>query len=165
MDRLEEFYGEPTAERYELLLKEQVSVPGYNAHEDYIELRSLVREGDTRKAQKLIDQFLPLYPLSPRLHLLASTNAEKSGDSELTQLEQERGFACLDAILATGDGSEARPYLSSKVSDEYDILFIVRQESVEEQRLEFRGDRIFDRILCESGAEVWFDITHWYGKY
>jgi hypothetical protein len=160
-----EFFQNPTASRYEELLKEQVAAPGYSGHEDYVELKSMISDDKMDEAAAELERLMTIYPLSPRLHLLASYRAEAIGNKELEEREQEIGFACLEAILSTGDGSEAKPYLCSKVSDEYDVLGIVLREEVEQQSLVQLGEKTCDKFLCQSGAEVHFDISLWYGSY
>jgi len=161
----QEFFAKPSSSRYAELLREQVAAPGYNAHEDYVELKSMISEGQMDEAAAELERLMPLYPLSPRLHLLASYRAEAIGNKQLEDREQEMGFTCLEAILGTGDGSETQPYLCSKVSDEYDVLGIVLREEIEQQSLVQVGEKTCDKFLCLSGAEVHFDITLWFGSH
>jgi hypothetical protein len=66
-------------------------------------------------------------------------------------------------ILATGDGSADKPYLVSRVSDEYDILRHTKK-GMKGQSLRTKGDKSFDVIACQDGQELWFDITAVFGS-
>ena len=66
--------------------------------------------------------------------------------------------ACLQGILATGDGSRRKPYLVSQLSDEYDVLKLLGQ-TCEKQHLVQRGPRSCDVLTCDDGSQRWFNIS------
>ncbi len=66
--------------------------------------------------------------------------------------------AIMASLLESGDGSEANPYIITRLSDEFDILQHL-DEDQESQFLLQIGDRRIDKIRCHSGRELHFDVT------
>ncbi|RRD46507.1 hypothetical protein [Tessaracoccus sp. OH4464_COT-324] len=69
----------------------------------------------------LVQQRKALF-LSPLAHQLLSDGWRRRGKSDLADLEQRLAAASLAVLLESGDGSEGRPYVVLRVSDEYDVL-------------------------------------------
>ena len=61
-------------------------------------------------------------------------------------------------ILATGDGTRARPWTVLRVSDEYDVLRSLGRRPVSQELVGGAG-RELDRIECTDGSEAWFDAS------
>ena len=66
---------------------------------------------------------------------------------------------CVDGILATGDGSESRPFLVARMSDEADLLDAKFKTQIDSQGLIFRDDKRYDKILGKDGNTYWFDVS------
>lgn len=103
------------------------------------------------------------YLLSPGAHLLLGDIYEKLGDEESARRERTIAIRCVKAILASGDGTADRPYLVTRVSDEYDVLAYLKKP-MERQSLQQRGGRACDVMCCKDGSEIWFDISEAFGK-
>src|SRR5262249_47761814 len=65
--------------------------------------------------------------------------------------------ACLMGLASTGDGSPAKPYLPTYVSDEL-VLAELLDVYVTSHRVVQRVRLTFD-VLGTDGCELWFDIT------
>lgn len=96
--------------------------------------------------------------LSPRVHYLTAEAHAVLGQSEHAELERWVFQACLQGMLATGDGTRRKPYVIAQLSDEYDVLKL-RALNCEQQRFVQRGRKACDVLTCADGNEVWFDVT------
>ena len=72
-------------------------------------------------------------------------------------MEEELASMLLEAILATGDGSEEHPYLVMRPCDEYDVVEEYFGKEVALQ--EFDLERSFDILTCYDGTVYCFDIS------
>jgi hypothetical protein len=154
-----DFLQNPGRESYLKIRDLVVAHPSYNAYaRDLDELAKLYGEEryDEMEAQK--DRALPNYLLSPRLHLLAGLAARKRGDERAAEMEFFICSMCLEGILSTGDGSEERPYLVLRTTDEYDVLQHL-DKTLDMQELMHKGERSYDVMNCQDGSVLWFDIT------
>ncbi len=88
---------------------------------------------------------------------------EKLGKQEEAEMEAAIYRRCIEGILSTGDGSREHPYVITRVSDEYDILFVLERE-MESQALCEINNRHCDVIALADGEEMVFDITDCYGE-
>jgi len=84
-----------------------------------------------------------------------------SGDQKQADFAHAVGFACIDGILSTGDGSKEKPYLVLRTSDEYDVLMAEGKE-FRCQSLIHDGDRTLDRMDSADGSSLFFDISDAY---
>ena len=80
------------------------------------------------------------------------------GDDQAAQMELMIGHACVEGILATGDGSAENPLIVVRTSDEHDVIEHLEKE-FKQQFLTRTGDKHLDLIECKDGFEYWFDIT------
>ncbi|QDU26294.1 hypothetical protein ETAA8_13720 [Anatilimnocola aggregata] len=96
--------------------------------------------------------------LSPRAHYFAAEAHESLGESEPAEMERWVFSACLQGILATGDGTRRKPYIVSQLSDEYDVLKLLGLRS-EKQQLVQRGRRSCDVLTCHDGSHLWFNVS------
>ncbi len=127
--------------------------------DDLTQLNTLFHEGQDREVIALAVKSQPNLLLSPRAHRLAAQAAERIGDKDLAAKERALADRCADGIAATGDGSELRPFLVARVSDEADLLDAKFKTRIDSQRLVFRDDRKYDRILGIDGNTYWFDVS------
>ena len=68
-------------------------------------------------------------------------------------------MACLDGIVAAGDGSESKPFPIVRLTDEIDVLKMKFNTRIDDQELVFRGDKPRDKILATDGNTYWFDVS------
>lgn len=95
---------------------------------------------------------------SPRAHYYTAEAHGLLGDHEAAEMERWVFSACLQGILATGDGSRRRPYVICQLSDEYDVLKLLGLQG-KKQHLVQRGRRSCDVLTCEDGTQVWFNVS------
>ena len=96
--------------------------------------------------------------LTPRCHFLAAFAAQKFGDEKKARIENSIGAVLMEAILASGDGTKSRPYLVSRITDEYDVLQYL-EKSLKRQSLMSNENGTFDVMECTDDTEYWFDIS------
>jgi hypothetical protein len=150
---------EPTAENYRRLWEVITTAPEYSPYSDpYEAIEKLLETGEHAKARELLRGALGDLMLSPRIHLLAAMAGDGAGDAQASEFERVFYFKCLEAILATGDGSLESPYLVTRTSDEYDVLFHLKKE-LASQSLAEAGGKSLDVMTCTDGTDVCFDIT------
>lgn len=158
-DELRTFLEAPTAGNYrvvrELLLDEWSEHCSSTA---LLELAELAAAGQFAAVLEQVETLQPHWALSPRVHFLAAVAAEELEDPELAELEKFVFQACLEGILATGDGSADSPYLITYLSDEYDVLAALGL-SPRSQSLVERGDMLCDVVKCDEGEQVWFELS------
>jgi hypothetical protein len=71
--------------------------------------------------------------------------------------------ACLDGLLATGDGSANRPYIVTYVSDVLDLIQL-QQKTALRRRVMPERDSLRDVIDCDDGRQRHFLHPPWTGK-
>ncbi len=118
----------------------------------------LIDEGKWAEARTCLQEALPNLLLSPQAHLLMAAIAEELGEPSQEQLEDFLASTCAEGILSTGDGTKDKPYLVLRASDEYDLIEYLEKEPTDEDEVE-EGDRSLDRVKCNDGSELWFDVT------
>jgi hypothetical protein len=157
--QLEAFFARPTRARHRAARKAICTVsPVPPSAEDFSRLDQLLKNKAYEQARLLIDQLPPLAALSPRVHAIAAETARQLGDEEDAALEHFLEAACLEGLLASGNGTKSQPYVVCCRMDEFDVLSALG-ESPQAQRVVRAGDRICDVILCENGRKVWFDAS------
>lgn len=125
---------------------------------DFAALERLLEERQYATLQQRLSVLPPSKVLSPRFHCLAAEAATGLGQADEAELERWLYVITLRALLATGDGTPANPYLICHASDAYDIL-AARDLSSAGQCLVEQDGRVCDVIRCTDGREVWFDVT------
>ena len=163
-DDLRTFLEAPSAHTYrrvrESLLEEvsTLDLPGILSPGSLVELVELASAGKFSTLLARVDDLQPAWALSPRVHFLAAIAAEETGATEIAELERFTFQACLEGILATGDGTAEAPYLITYLSDEYDVLAALGLEPRAQVLVEQRG-LLCDVARCLDGEEVWFELT------
>jgi len=158
------FLEKPGKETYLAVFKAVTEAKSYDPYStDLDDAWGLVREQKFRDAQEKLDKAMPNLLLSPRAHTLAAMAAEGLGEAEKGKAERDAAAKCVQGMLATGDGSADKPYLVTRVSDEYDLLRHLKRAKTS-QGLKHKGDKAFDVMQCADGSEVWFDITVVFGS-
>ncbi len=149
----------PTAETYARLRSWFVTCPAYDPYrEELRDLERLIEVGNVAAAAQALDGALARLLLSPRAHELAAQVARSTGDTQRAEREHRTARACVEGILATGDGSRDQPYQVLYAADEQDVLrFLGLPQG--SQHLHHVGDLHLDQIKVAVGVEVWFDVT------
>ena len=96
--------------------------------------------------------------LSPRAHQFLAMAARALDDVESAKRETETADKCIAGIRATGDGTEKKPMIVTRVSDEYDVVRSLGKRA-SGQGLRIKDGRYFDALQCADKSELWFDIT------
>ncbi len=118
----------------------------------------LLSAGDAQAVINLVHSWKSRAAFSPRAHYLAGEAHAQLAQWEEAESERLAFSACLQGILATGDGSSRKPYVISQIPDEYDVLKLLGLVCVK-QRLVQRGRRACDVLTCADGSSVWFNIS------
>lgn len=156
---LERFLREQTLETFMSLRDAMIQSPDYDPYDHYqLEAHALLGEEEFEKVTEYLMSKMPGWILNPGIHKLLSFALHKLGDEERARMEFLLARAFLNGILSTGDGSEARPYLVSSVTDEYDVLEHLGKSLRQQSLVENEGRRC-DRFDCEDGSQIWFDVS------
>lgn len=154
-----QYLAEPKLDRFLELRAAVAGLPGYAPYSDNLrEGWALFEEEQFEKAKGLLESVLPGWILNPGIHQMLSFIWHKLGQEEAAQYEFAVAVALLNAILSTGDGSKAQPYLVLYPADEYDLLAYLEKRSTS-QSLEMLGEKRYDCQTCDDGTEIWFDVT------
>lgn len=158
--RMTDYLSDASLENFLCLRSAFAESPDYNpGNDDELILQDLLENRNYEKAMTFIQLVLPKWLCSPRMYMYSAFVYEKLGKSEDAQDHYLLGSSLLDSILATGDGSESKPYLVLYVADEYEVLTKLGK-TMKRQRLVRRdGGKAFDVLACDDGSEIWFDIT------
>jgi len=95
--------------------------------------------------------------LSPSAHMYASMAYAKTGREREAEMEKFIFGRVVEGILSTGDGSQERPYVVTRVSDEYDLAAWLGK-AVQSQSLVTAEGRTLD-LLSLADGELAFDIS------
>lgn len=158
-EQLLKFVETPGRELYLSLRQSIVSSKAYDPYSDEIEKATeMLGEQRIKEAEDFLEKSMGNLLLSPRAHVLLATAYAELGDDERASAEHKTADACIQGILATGDGSESKPYVVLRTSDEYDIIrhlkLVVRNQALQE-----KDGKFFDVIDCGDDSQLWFDLT------
>jgi hypothetical protein len=154
------YLKDPTLANFLALRSAHLAQEGLNPYSGkLIPVSKHLAEGKYREAAELISKHLiPDYLLSPGTHLEFAVAQKGMGLPEKAEFERFLAQQLVLGIEMTGQGAEARPFLVTRTSDEYDLL-IYRKQTPAMQTVVESGRRRLDRIETESGDVFWFDIT------
>ena len=157
-----DFLRQPTAENFLTARAHAVRSPAYAPYSDALgEVARTLKAGDVEAAQRMLSAAMPGCYMSPQAHLVAAAVAEHAGQADAAKMERVIATVCLEGIRTSGDGSEERPYLVTRTSDEYDLVAFLEKQPAG-QRLRHIGGRSFDVISTTDGDALWFDVTDAY---
>jgi hypothetical protein len=156
---LQQFAEQPTRENYLAVLKRlrEAGEPSVTPAE-VAALSDKLHASNEAAALSAIQRLPKSAAFSPRVHFLAAEFCDRICDEQRAELERFLFAACLRGLLATGDGTLARPYVVCQVSDERDILLALGEVSAELKVLA-KGKRTIDKHVCLSGREICFDCS------
>lgn len=159
-ERFERFVAKPTSRRY-LALRRHVMADGEfdPLSEELRLLQSLLDQADYAAVQQTGAELWPRWLLSPRFHFLLGIAALQSGEARLANHHKASTHACLQGLLATGDGTPQRPFRITYPPDEHDVARCL-DFSIRSQEVVDLGTHICDVVTSHEGNELWFDATH-----
>lgn len=158
------FLQEPTLESYAAVRDALIAHEAYRPYaNDLDRVNALVSQDQHQEAIDLLGNSMPNLLLSPMAHIMSAYLHDKLGDKQTSEMEAALAHRCIEGILLTGDGSAERPFLVTRVSDEYDVLRHLDKQ-MEVQSLTERNGRMMDRMTIQGGEEIWFDISDFFGR-
>lgn len=121
------------------------------------ELGPLMEQGRHREVVDAVTARMPGAALNPTAHLAMSAALEALGDGRAAERESIMARVAVSSVLATGDGTEERPWSVLRVADEYDVM---RAQGITPVGQSVRGveGRLLDRHETADGGAVWFVI-------
>lgn len=150
------FIKNPSKENFLKLQLEVTSNEAYNPYSfEIYELENLL---DDEKFEEVIQYESINTILLPSFHFLKSYALEQMNRIEESENEYEIATSLLLAIEATGDGTKELPFIITRISDENDTLMSLAENKRSQNLIEI-DNTYFDVIKCESGKEIYFDIT------
>jgi hypothetical protein len=158
-DLVDAHLADPTPETLEPLRDALRAAPGFDP-----ELRvreqagALLREGRHGDAVVALEASMPGSLLSPAAHAMLAAALGRTGRRDAAARHARLARVALDGILATGDGTADRPWSVLRISDEYDVVDSLGTRPVG-QALLADGPRRIDRVECQDGRTLHFDVT------
>jgi hypothetical protein len=163
-EELIQFIQSPDRDAYLAFRAKLVASDVYEPYSDEIETAyELCDQQKLVDARNTIQNAMGNLILSPSAHNLLGFLHHKLGDEQAAQMEMMIGQACIEGILASGDGSTNNPYIVARTSDEYDVFEYLGKQ-LEQQSLVHKDDKHLDLIQCTDGSDYWFDITDAYNQ-
>ncbi len=158
-DVYQTFFAKPGKENYLRANKATTTSKTYNPYSNELnDIRELIDDGKYADARSRLKKCMPEFMLSPQAHQLSSQVEKQLGAAAAAKREAELAKKCIDGILSTGDGSDKKPYLVARVSDEYDVLSHLGKTMVQ-QGLMHKNGKACDQIQCRDGTVLWFDVS------
>ena len=154
-----EYLKSQTSEAFLKARQAIIDSPNYDPYGMPLEpVEQLLEQERWTDAQEAIYAVMEELILSPRAHLCAGYIAEQLGDDKAAEMERMLAAACVDGILGTGEGTQEKPYLVTRVDEEYDVMQYLGKQMTQ-QSLTESGGVPMDRIQCSDGSDLWFDIS------
>lgn len=159
LEAFDHYLDASTPENFLVLRAALAASPAYHPNGDRrSDAEELMGAEKWDDALRLLMQDMDNCFLTPRCHFLAAFAAHKTGDEKKAQVENRVGNLLMQAILESGDGTKARPYLVSRITDEYDVLHHLNK-NLKQQSLVSDETGTFDNMECDDGTDYWFDIS------
>ena len=115
----------------------------------------LLEAGRHREALDAVHAKMPGAALNPLAHRLLAAAHEALGDDDAARREATLHTLSVSSVLATGDGTQERPWSVLRVADEYDILR-TRKVRIGSQSTRREEGRVLDRHESPDGQVTWF---------
>jgi len=154
------FLQNPTLESFQAIRNLVVNQPNYDGYsQDLRDMEDAFQQKRFADVKNVFAQAQPNLLLSPGAHLLLSLAMREEGNTQASELERFICFRCIEGIQSTGDGTQERPYLVLRTSDEYDILSVLGKQFARQALVNGESGKSFDQMTCADGSELWFEIT------
>ncbi|MCW4601656.1 DUF4919 domain-containing protein [Janibacter hoylei] len=98
---------------------------------------------------------MPGAALNPLAHRLLAAAHEALGDDDAARREATLHTLSVSSVLATGDGTQERPWSVLRVADEYDVMRAKGVTPVVQATRTVDG-RVVDVHEVVDGPDVWF---------
>lgn len=149
------YLSEQTPDNLAALRHAVRSSAGFDPDVDLREAVPLLEAGRHREALDAVRAKMPGAALNPSAHLLLAAAHEALGDDAAAQREATLHKLSVSSVLATGDGTQERPWSVLRVADEYDVM---RAKGVTPRRQATRtvDGRVVDVHEVVDGPDVWF---------
>ena len=158
------FLKDPSEANFLKVHKLAISHPAYAPYSSELDdALDLLGEKKFKEAREQLAAAKYNLLLSPRAHIFLAAAARGLDDKEAAQQETTISDKCIQGIRATGDGTEKKPLIVTRVSDEYDVARSMAKR-VSGQGLRIKDERYYDVLQCADKSEVWFDITAPFGS-
>jgi hypothetical protein len=153
------FLTTPTSETFAAVRNLVVNAANYDGYsQDLRKMEDAYQQKRFADVKNAFAQAQPNLLLSPGAHLLLSITLRDEGNAKASEMERFICFRCVDGIKLTGDGTQEKPFLVLRTSDEYDMLSTLDKQFGSQHLIHDKG-KSFDKISCADGSELWFDIT------
>lgn len=154
------FIENPVLEEFLKLRSGVMGQPDFNPDaDDLSSVDSLVAAGKFEEVIEVIRAAVwPNFLLSPGAHVQLGFALQKAGREREANVERAIAALLMRGIELTGEGSEEKPFLVSRTSDEYDYLFAHQLEFASHTEVDGE-DRQLDCILVREKGPVFFDIS------
>jgi hypothetical protein len=154
------FLTTPSIDTFRAIRDQIAKHPRYDGYsQDLRDMETAYQEKRFADVKNTFAQAQPNLLLSPAAHLLLGLVLRDEGNAKGSELERFICFRCVDGIQLTGDGTQTRPYLVLRTSDEYDLLSALGKQLASQHLVQGDNGRSCDQMVCADGSEVWFDIT------
>ena len=163
MDNIFQFLQETTKENFTAA---QAMVTGHEDYDPYSkDLNIMEKLLDEDKYEEVARYDNVNVLLSPRAHLYKNYAWRQLEKEHEAKCEMVFAQKIMEGIHLTGDGTKEVPYQVIRISDERDMLMFLQEKFVKQSLIKGEDDeQFFDKIDCESGKEIYFDITTLYHK-
>ena len=136
----EAFVAKPTQENFLRAFQQTTAAENYEPYSiELDEIKDLVEDHKLPEAQARLKKAMPGQLLSPQAHFLASRVARSLGDATTAEKETSLGKKCLEEFSAPETAAAEKPYLVTRVSDEYDVLRELKKFSRQQAVLRKNG--------------------------
>jgi hypothetical protein len=161
-DEFLSFLQNPTRDSYIHLADLMSAAPDYDPYSNELSsLEHLIETLQFGEVMKRIPEMMARWVLNPRIHMIGSMAASRSGDETTAKMEGMIALGCIRGIEATGDGSRQQPFVVTFPADEYDLM-MSRDKAAKSQALVEEEGKPYDVMSFEDGSEMWFDISRPY---
>jgi len=141
-----EFLQEPNRETYLTFRAKIIASDNYSPYSNEFDTATeLCEQERIEDARETLQDAMGNLMLSPRAHHLLGFLHHKLENERAAEMELMIGDACLQGILATGDGSKDAPYIVVRTSDEHDIISHLEKQ-FKQQSLTHVDEKHFDLI-------------------
>lgn len=122
-----------------------------------VTLGPALRDGDHAEVAERLAALMPGAALNPTAHRMLSFALATLGDDAGARREAMMSRLSVSSVLASGDGTEDRPWSVLRVADEYDVLH-AQQLTTTGQSASAESGRLVDRHVIDDGRTAWFVI-------
>ncbi len=164
-EKLLKYLQDPSPENFSEVRLSLITHPEYSPYSrDIDHIAQLQNQNKHNEALAAYFNSMPNMALSPKVHLLAALSYTEIKSEEEAKTKLNMYYLCIEGILSTGEGTEIKPYLVCRVSDEYDILDFLKKERIKQSLLSSANGKKIDRLDLSDGASIYFDISEPFAK-